>query len=199
MRVDDSERRSDLTLALEQVRAIDCWVQAHASRPDVVVSTSSREERLDLARRLDVIARQRRAIVDWTERQLRASGDLMRSVATSRAVIAHRHAWLASRVTSALQERGITVVAELDNGADALGIVVAEQPDLLLVEDKLPMVTGLDLCRAVTTWSPRTLTAVQVAEDWQVGQFLDAGATTVFTRRIPPTDIAAELAQAVTR
>lgn len=33
----------------------------------------SREERLDLARRSDVLARQRQALLDRTERQLRAS------------------------------------------------------------------------------------------------------------------------------
>ena len=197
--VHDAHRRSDLELALDQVRAIDAWVQAHSARDDEAVSTLSREDRLDQARRRDVVSRQRQAIEDWTERELRAGGDLQQSVAASRAVIAHRHAWLSAKVTAGLQAGGVTVVAELDNGAEALGVVVAEQPDLLLVGDKLAMVSGLDLCRAVRSWSPRTLVAVQVAEDWQVGPFLDAGAASVFTRRIPPADIAAQLAEALTR
>ena len=57
----------------------------------------------------------------------------------------HRQAWFRGKVASGLQAGGVAVEADLENGADALGAVVAEQPDFLLVEDKLPMVSGLDL------------------------------------------------------
>jgi len=190
--------RSDFELALDQVRGIDAWTQAHRV-PAAVTGGLSREDRLDLSRRSDVVARQRQALLGWTERQLRADCTPARSVAVTRAVIAHRHAWFSSKLTGALHAGGVTVVADLDNGADALGIVIAEQPDLLLVEDKLPMVSGPELFRAVARWAPRTIVAVQVAEDRQVGRCLDAGAACVFTRRMPPADIATQLVEALTR
>ena len=41
-------------------------------------------------------------------------------------------------------------------------MLVAEQLDVLLVEDALPHVTGLQMLAAACTYAPRTLTAVQV-------------------------------------
>lgn len=189
-------RRSDVQLVLEQLGAIEAWTRAHAAAAHVPAGLS-REDRLDLARRGDAVARQRQAMLDRTAAQLRDSGDLLRPAATTRAVLAHRNAWFRTAVATGLRDAGVDVVADLVNGADAVGVVVAEQPDVLLVEDRLPMVCGLELCRAVATWAPRTLLAVQVADEWQIGPLLDAGATTVFTRRTPPADVAGALATAL--
>jgi DNA-binding response OmpR family regulator len=193
-----ADGRSDFELAVDQVRGIDAWVQAH--RVPVVISAGlSREDRLDRSRRRDVVARQRQALRDWTEQQLHAPCTPAYSFAAARAVIAHRHTWFAGKVTDALQVGGVRVVAGLDNGADALGVVIAEQPDLLLLEDKLPMVSGPELCQAVTRWAPRTIIAVQVEEDRHAASCLDAGATVVFTRRTPPADVAVQLLHALIR
>jgi CheY-like chemotaxis protein len=62
----------------------------------------------------------------------------------------------------------------VDNGADAVGVVAAEQPDLLLVEDRLPMVSGEQVIAGVRTFSPNTLIAAQVAYSDRVGALLDA-------------------------
>ena len=191
------DRPSDAALMLDQLRGIEAWTRAHPVAVDDLQPGISREQRLDLARRRDVVARQREALLTWTARQLRDSGEPLHSLAPVRVVLAHRNAWFRSKVVAGLQDSGISVVAEPENGADAVGIVVAEQPDVLLLEDKLPMVSGLELCREVPRWAPRTVLAVQVAEEWQVGPFLEAGAATVFTRRTPPADVAAELAVAV--
>ncbi len=89
------------------------------------------------------------------------------------------------------------LAADLENGADALGVVVAEQPDFLILDDKLPMFSGLEVTKAVARFAPRTVVLVQVADHWEVGPFLDAGATTVYTRRTSPADIAADVVATV--
>lgn len=185
--------RSQTDVLLDQLRGMEAWTREHNVHVVDVGTAGSRESRLDLARRRDVVTRQRQALLDWTERQLRDSDRMIRSLAATRVVIAHRHAWFKVKLTSALQAGGATVVADLDNGADALGVVVAEQPDFLLIEDKLPMVNGLDLTREVTRHAPNTVVLVQVATDWEIGPFLDAGAATVYSRRTPPADIAEAL------
>ena len=68
--------------------------------------------------------------------------------------------------------------------------MLAEQPELLLLEDKLPMLGALEVLAEVRRWAPQTLVTVQVANDWEIGPFLEAGACTAFTRRIPPAEIA---------
>lgn len=115
--------------------------------------------------------------------------------AVRRVVIAHRSDWFVDRIASVLAEQGIHVVARLDNGADAVGTVIAEQPDVLLVEDSLAMVAGEQVIRAVQNFSPDTAVVAQAAYSDRVGALLEAGAAAVFTRQIPPADVVRSLVQ----
>ncbi len=106
-------------------------------------------------------------------------------------VVAHRNAWFTGRLADALIGAGLEVVARLDNGAHAVGVAVAEPPDLLLVEDALPMLTGAAVVREVTACAPSVLIAAQVAHEDGIAAMLDAGAAAVWSRRVPPVDLAA--------
>ncbi len=92
---------------------------------------------------------------------------------------------------------GIGTVGRLWDGAAAVGYVVAEQPDVLLIADMLP---GFGQCRWSTRCgaSPHTRVFVQIADDDSIGRFLDAGAACVVHRRLPPTDVATEVGGVLT-
>ncbi len=58
------EPRSDLDLARQQLAAIDRWHEARRATLETAQhTTASREARMDLARRLDVVRAEHRAIV----------------------------------------------------------------------------------------------------------------------------------------
>ena len=195
---DDSvpDARSDLDLARQQLAAIEQWHAARRTAQAAAERTAaSREARMDLARRMDVIRTEHRAIVARTDAHLRSSVELLRGTAPRRAIVVHRNSWFTEKVCSDLVARQIVVVATLTNGAEAVGAVVAEQPDLLLVEDSLPMLSGEDVLREVRRFAARTRVGVQVAYDDRVAAVLEAGADTVYTRRVPPTDVAQGLAE----
>jgi DNA-binding NarL/FixJ family response regulator len=154
---------------------------------------------MDLARRMDVIRAEHGAIVDRTDAHLRRTVELLRRHAPVRAVVAHRSEWFADKLCTALTEHEIEVVARLTNGAEAVGAVVAEQPDLLLVEDSLPMVTGEDVVKDVRAFSPWTWVGAQVAYDDRIASMLAAGAHTAYTRRIPPAEVAKDLTRLLAR
>ena len=105
-------------------------------------------------------------------------------------VFVHRNAWFTDKVCAALLGSGLEVVARLTNGAEAVGVAVAEQPDLLLVEDSLPMLSGETVVREVLACAPATIAVGQVASDSGVASMLEAGARAAFTRRVPPADVA---------
>lgn len=184
--------RSQPEVLIHQVRGIEAWIRNHRQTDLRLDDALSREARLDLARRRDVVERQRQALIDWTARQLRTSDELVRSVATPRVVVVHRNDWFKSKLREGFGT-GITVVADLDNGADAVGVVVAEQPDVLLVEDRLLMLPGLEVIRTVRCYAPGTVIVAQVANEEEAAPFLEAGAAKAYSRRVPPADIAAEL------
>ena len=189
-RAPDWHPRSDIDLAAQQLQAVERFNRVrHLSEQAATAAVRSRELRMDAARSLDVLRRQHEAVVARTDEQLRASGRLLRATAQRRVVLAHRSDWLVSKLVTALEDQGVQVAARTDNGADAVGLVVAEQPDLVLVEDTLAMLPGVDVIREVRRFSPDTLVVAQAASGDRVGQLLDAGATTVVTRTVAPQDV----------
>ena len=190
--------RSDLDLARRQLDAIDRWHAARRSAQSAAqLTAASREARMDLARRMDVLRAEHRALVARTEAQLRSSAELLRRPAPGRAIVVHRNSWFTDKVCAELETRHVQVVARLTNGAEAVGAVVAEQPDLLLVEDTLPMLTGEDVVREVRAFAPHTRIGAHVAYDNHVAAMLEAGADCAYTRRVPPAEVAQGLADLV--
>ena len=190
----DPPPRSQLELLQSQLAAIDAWNRARRACEEAEASVDmTREMRLDVSRRMEARRREQAAVVARADAHLRASGTVVAKNAAPRAVLAHRSTWLRDKVAARLTDSGVTVVASLEDGADAAGVVVVEQPDLVLVEDRLPTLPGQELVRRVRSFSPRTLVGVHVLDGGAVAPFMDAGAQAVFTRRIPPVEIADEL------
>jgi CheY-like chemotaxis protein len=190
--------RSEVDLIVAQVTAIDEWNSAMHMSAVADHGALSREGRLDLDCRLAARRRVQQAVIDHAARQMRSAGGPLCSVPALRAIVAHRQQWLRDKVAEQLSARGITVVGLVDDGADAVGMAVVEQPDLVLVEARLPSLSGTDVVARVRRFSPRTIVGCQVIDGGEVDQLLRAGAHGVFTRRIPPMDIADHLLQCLT-
>jgi len=185
--------RTQLELLKAQLAAVDAWNLARRAAPDVDPGTVSREMRLDLGRQVEARRREHLAVIAWAEQHLREAGGDLSAAARRRAVLAHRNAWLRDSVAAKLQDLGVDVVGAFEDGADAAGTVVVEQPDLVLVEDRLPTVSGLELVQRIRAFSPATVVGVQCLDEGGVTTFLQAGAEPVFTRRVPPGDMAEHL------
>lgn len=177
-----------------QLAALDAWNDKRRLRERALVAHStSREERLVAHRRVAVLERAHEAVLAWADAALNGDPARISRHAALRAVIAHRHPWLADKLSTALAARGVLVVACSDNGAEALGIVVAEQPELLLAGDVLAMMSCAELLAETRRYAPDTARAAHVADSGGVGAALDAGAQSVFVRQMPPDDVAAGL------
>jgi CheY-like chemotaxis protein len=120
---------------------------------------ASREAGLSVGLRRQVLARQREALVETTHRQLIGSGSGRRPAGT-RAVVAHHHPWFVAALTKALEEGGVQVVGVTANGATAVGVAVAEQPDVVIVQDVLEMLRGEEVAAAVREYVPHAAVIV---------------------------------------
>lgn len=190
--------RSALELIAEQLAGVDAWNAARVRAEQQLAATpGNREAALDARRRTEALRREVDAVRCRSERALRDSGELMRALPRPRALIVHRQAWLCDKVAAGLEAAGVTVLGVLDDGADGVGWAVAEQPDLLLVEQMLPTLTGQEVVRRVRTFSPSTVIAAQVAYEPDVQPMLEAGADLAVTRRVPPADLTAALVERV--
>jgi CheY-like chemotaxis protein len=189
-----SARRCQWDVLTAQVRAIDAWNRSNRVANDgAAVIGLTREMRMDLSNRMEARRREQAALVARVDEQLRASADLLSARRPVRAVLAHRNEWLSGKVSSRLQEHGVLVVGVFGDGADAAGTIVAEQPELVFLEDRLPSLTGSDLVRRVRDFSPLSVIGAQVENSRGIAPLVDLGAHAVFTRRIPPVEIADQL------
>lgn len=189
---DDWRPRSELTRLRQQLDAIDVFARARRQQELTAAATAStRELQLDSARRREVLRRQQQALVERAHAQLQDTGDVLAQVAPRTVLLAHRNQWFLDRVTGVLTEHGLTVVGTLDNGADAVGCAVAEQPDAVLVADSLVMLPGEDVIRELREYCAGSRLVAQVGHGDRVGALLEAGASLVYTRRVPPADVAA--------
>jgi CheY-like chemotaxis protein len=187
-------QRTEADLTRMQLEAVEAWHRARRAAEDAAaVRTASREARMDVTRRLEVLREQHRAIVERTEHHLQASVHLLARSVPPRAVIVHRNEWFVRKLADELGSHEVEVVGVLENGAQGVGVVVAEQPDLLLVEDTLPMVAGEEVVRETRRFSPSTLVVAQVAYEDRIPALLDAGARAAYTRRVPPGEVARQL------
>lgn len=189
----DRRPSDELELWARQLAGID---ELHQVRRKVehaaLAAAASREMRLDVDRRLEVLRREHEALVARTAEHLRTSGKLMDQRVDARAVVAHRQPWFVEKVTALLAGAGVETVLTTDNGADAVGTIAAEQCDLVLVEDTLAMLSGEHAVREIRQFCPSAIVVAQVGYSDRVPALLEAGATIVVTRQVPPVEIVKE-------
>jgi CheY-like chemotaxis protein len=164
------------SLRRRQVEAIDAWHERRRQQEATAGSVDdSRELRIDRMRQADVLRREHSMIVQHCDVHLRSSGGPVWREGP-RAVVVHRHAWRASQLADALQHRGVRVVAVLENGADAVGAAVVEQPELVILSEVLPMVSSVEVVRELHALAPHTTAVVLVEHRSSVRNLAAAGA-----------------------
>lgn len=191
MRVREPWRsRSHIDLLRDQLDAIDRWAAAQHLQQELADTVAvSRESRLDIDRRIEVRRREQAALVARAHEQLAASGALLQAPIRVRALVAHRQPWLRDKLADLLERRGVEVVGLLEDGADAAAAIVVEQPDLALLEHRLPTLTGLEVLHRCHVYAPDTRVGLQAQDGTACRECAGAGADAVFERREPPADV----------
>ncbi|MGB8649239.1 MAG: hypothetical protein WCD35_01120 [Mycobacteriales bacterium] len=177
--------RSPEQLARERAASIEAWAAAAAAAQAAASGHHSREDRRDAMLREAAHAAEQQAI---------ESHPLVSTGKRPRAVVVHHHDWLADKMTAALEEAGIEVLTRLSDGATAVGVVVAVQPDLAVVGQTLPLRTGPDVVARLTRFTTGTLVAGLAEDDQGVVLLQRAGAQVAWNRRLPVNVIAEGLA-----
>ncbi len=188
-------KRTVLQLLQDQLQGVTAW-QASARARELAETSrkDNRELRLDSRRRIEALRRANAAMIARSEVTTTRSLHLF-EVAEPRVVIVHRQEWMREKLAAGLAQHGLSVVAEVYDGADALGISIAEQPDLVVAEDRLPSMTAVEMVRSLREFAPHTVVAAQVEDGSGVASILEAGASAVFSRRVPPAEVCEQVAQ----
>jgi DNA-binding NarL/FixJ family response regulator len=114
-------------------------------------------------------------------------------------VLGHRDRGFTQDLGAALATTRLHLVASRSDAAAAAACIIAEQPDVVLVEQALPGMPTAELLEQIRCRSPRTVVAVLADDPVVMGRLLDGGATSAFHSQFPPEELARELARMVAR
>jgi CheY-like chemotaxis protein len=168
-----------------QISAMRAWSRhAEATKRAPASAVVVREHRADARARRESLLRTQQAMVDRTSRPVDDTFDLFMS-GKALALVVHPSAWMRGKLWQGLTDLGLEVLATCADGAEGLGIAIVEQPDLVLLDDRISSSTGLELLGDLRTYS-HAMVAAQVEDERQMGAMLDGGASAVFSRRVPP-------------
>ena len=83
--------------------------------------------------------------------------------AVLRVVVADDHPLFRQAVCGAINRHpGLTLVGEADDGIDALGLILELEPDVAVLDHRMPGLTGAAVCEVLQTHEPRPATALLV-------------------------------------
>jgi DNA-binding NarL/FixJ family response regulator len=92
-------------------------------------------------------------------------------------------------------EDDIDVIGEADDGREAVAIAGSEQPDVVLIDIRMPVMDGIEATRLITTDSHLSETRVIVLTTFDLDEYvfgaLKAGASGFLLKDTPPADLLA--------
>ena len=117
-------------------------------------------------------------------------------MSTSRVVLADDHPCYRQGLSNLLTESGVDVVAEAGNGWAALKAVESTAPDVVVVDLKMPVLSGAEVTRRLTSCDPphRVLVLSVSASEADVIAALHAGARGYFLKDGPVEEVVAGIA-----
>ncbi len=112
---------------------------------------------------------------------------------TLRVVIADDHPFYRKGLARSLRAHGIEVVAEAPNGEAAIRAVESTSPDVVVMDLKMPGVSGLEATRELTQRAvpTRVLVLSVSAEDTDVTEAVLAGASGYVLKELPVEELIA--------
>ena len=110
-------------------------------------------------------------------------------------LIADDHPLFRMGLRYALQAQGFEVVAEVEDGEAAVAACRQTQPDIALLDVKMPLLDGLEACQQIKTAQPEILTIMLTTfeEPAVIRAAKVAGATAYLSKETDPAELAAML------
>ena len=114
---------------------------------------------------------------------------------TLRVVIADDHPFYRKGLARSLRAHGIEVVAEAPNGEAAIRAVESTSPDVVVMDLKMPGISGLEATRELTQRAvpTRVLVLSVSAEDTDVTEAVLAGASGYVLKELPVEEVIAAI------
>ena len=84
-------------------------------------------------------------------------------------LIADDHQMIRAGLSTALERRGdFTVVAQASTGAEAIAQAITHQPDVVVLDVRLPDMAGFAVCQRVVEECPQTAVLMIATHDWDI-------------------------------
>jgi two-component system nitrate/nitrite response regulator NarL len=117
-----------------------------------------------------------------------------------RVLIADDHPLFRRGIRFSLERRQeIVVVGEADNGEDALRLIEALEPDVAVLDHRMPGLTGAEVCAALAARSDRPATALLLLSAYEDAELVWAAVSAGAAGYVGKSEPAEEICDAVAR
>jgi DNA-binding NarL/FixJ family response regulator len=112
-----------------------------------------------------------------------------------RVLLADDHELVRLALRAVLEEAGIEVVGEASGGVAAVELAEALNPDVLLLDMRMPDMSGVEVCRQLQTSAPevRIIILSSFADDEDVFGAISAGAVSYIMKDVAPDALVAAI------
>lgn len=107
-------------------------------------------------------------------------------------IIADDHAIVRNALAAVVAQIGdAEVIAEAGNGVEAIALVRAHRPDVLLLDAAMPLARGVEVFAEARRWSPETRVAVVTGftSATMLADWMAAGVDALFLKSCPPEEM----------
>jgi hypothetical protein len=152
-----------LDLLTAQVRVIDAWARSTRPARDAaeVVGHPARK-RVDLGPRMESRRREQAALIARVDQRLRASGQPLFGPGPVRACSLTATKGCQARWRRGSRRTACVIVGVSGDDADAAGAIIAEQAELVILQDRLPSLAGSELVQRVREF-PRSASSARTS------------------------------------
>ena len=115
---------------------------------------------------------------------------------SARCLVADDHPGLVAAIADLLEENGFEIVGPAPDGARAISLAEAEQPDVAVVDFRMPGIAGTRLLERLKEAAPelRVLVYTAEADETAAQEALDHGADGILLKEAPLADVVRALA-----
>jgi len=135
-------------------QAMSAWEDAKRLKKEAVSLTAKAQDLLEAGRERRS-ARQLEALVDWSIRRTAVSDIGLATVRPGAGLVASANVPTVTWIEDMARQRLGLVVGAQDAGT-ALGLAIASQPDIAIVDERLDLGKGSDLVLVLPIYAPRT-------------------------------------------
>ncbi len=109
------------------------------------------------------------------------------------AIIADDSKFMRKLIRKVLEKAGVTVIAEAENGQEAIDYIKSFKPDLVILDINMPVMDGLEVLKQISSFlkekEPKIIVLTAVNQSWAINEAVNLGVIGFIPKPFKPNQL----------